>query len=185
MIDTNRAWCAKMRLLAKLFPRAKVVACVRHMPWIADSFERLTRRNALEPSGLFRFEPGATVYSRFNALTGSDGAVCGAFDSLREAYWSEQAGSLMLLTYQTLTHEPARALAAMYEFLGLPMASHRPVGSAEPCARACSAPDPNDGRHRTLPAPPRIGWAAKNDSSRPGISFLRNTASPEASASCA
>ena len=124
VVDTNRAWCAKMPLLAELFPDAKVVACVRHMPWIVDSFERLTRRNALEPSGVFRFDPGGTVYSRFNALTGSDGAVGGAFDSLREAFWGEQTGSLMLLTYQTLTYEPQRALEAVYDFLGLAPFAH-------------------------------------------------------------
>ena len=124
VIDTNRAWCAKMPLLAELFPQARVVACVRHMPWIVDSFERLTRRNMLEPSGVFRFDPGGTVYSRFGALTGSDGAVGGAFDSLREAFWGEQSASLMLLTYQTLTHEPARALAAVYDFLGLEPFAH-------------------------------------------------------------
>ena len=124
VIDTNRAWCAKMPLLAELFPDAKVVACVRHMPWIVDSFERLTRRNALEPSGVFRFEPGGTVYSRFNALTGSDGAVGGAFDSVREGFWGEQSASLMLLTYQTLTHEPKRALEAVYDFLGLEPFTH-------------------------------------------------------------
>ena len=65
VFDTNRAWCAKMPLLAELHPQAKVIACVRHMPWIMDSFERLVRRNALEPSGIFRFEPGGSVYSRF------------------------------------------------------------------------------------------------------------------------
>ena len=123
-IDTGRAWCAKMPLLAELFPQAKVIACVRHMPWIVDSFERLTRRNALEPSGLFQFDPGGTVYSRFNALTGSGGAVGGALDSLRQAFWGEQAGSLMLLTYGTLTHEPQRALEAVYDFLGLEPFSH-------------------------------------------------------------
>lgn len=124
VIDTSRAWCAKTPLLAELFPQARIIACVRHMPWIVDSFERLTRRNALEPSGIFRFDPGGTVYSRFNALTASEGAVGGAFDSLREGFWGEQAGGLMLLTYQTLTHDPGQALAAVYDFLGLEPFAH-------------------------------------------------------------
>lgn len=124
VLDTNRAWCGKTPLLAELFPQARVIACVRHMPWIVDSFERLTRRNALEPSGIFRFDPGGTVYSRFNALTGSDGPVGGAFDALRDAFWGEQAPNLMLLTYQTLTHDPAAALAAVYDFLGLEPFAH-------------------------------------------------------------
>ena len=124
VFDTNRAWCAKMPLLAELHPQAKVIACVRHMPWIMDSFERLIRRNALQPSGIFRFEPGGSVYSRFNGLTGSDGAIGGAYDSLREAVYGEQSGSVMLLTYQTLTREPARALEAVYAFIGEPAFAH-------------------------------------------------------------
>jgi sulfotransferase len=124
VIDTSRTWCAKMPLLADLHPAAKVIACVRHMPWVMDSFERLTRKNALEPSGIFRFEPGGTVYSRFTGLTGSDGAIGGAFDALRDAFYGEQSGSLMLLTFQTLTTDPARALKAVYDFIGEPAFAH-------------------------------------------------------------
>jgi sulfotransferase len=89
-----------------------------------DSFERLTRKNALQPSGIFRFDAGGTVYSRFSGLTGSDGAIGAAFDSLREAFYSEQSANLMLLTYNTLTQEPARALAAVYDFIGEPAFAH-------------------------------------------------------------
>ena len=119
VIDTNRRWCARMSLLEKLYPRSKVIACVRHMPWIVDSFERLARSNALEPSGIFNFDASGTVYTRFNQLTSSEGQVGEAFDALREAFWGEHSAKLMLVTYQTLTHDPASALAAVYEFLEL------------------------------------------------------------------
>ena len=50
ILDTNRAWCARMPLLHTLFPQSRVVACVRNVSWIADSIERLVQKNALSPS---------------------------------------------------------------------------------------------------------------------------------------
>src|SRR5580704_4913053 len=52
VFDTNRIWCSKMPALTELFPQAKLVCCVRHVPWIMDSIERLVRRNAFELSGM-------------------------------------------------------------------------------------------------------------------------------------
>ena len=53
IFDTSRTWCARMALLKTLVPGAKVIACVRQMPWVLDSVERLIRRNALQPSSIF------------------------------------------------------------------------------------------------------------------------------------
>lgn len=120
VLDTNRAWCAKLPLLAQLYPEARVVACVRDVSWIMDSFERLARSNPLEPSSIYGFEAGGTVFSRTAALAASGGSVGYAIDALRDGFFAtEAAGRLMLLTYDTLTAEPARALAAVTEFLGV------------------------------------------------------------------
>lgn len=124
VFDTNRLWCTKMPLLATLFPRAKVIACVRHVPWILDSLERLIRTNKFEPSKIFNFEPGGTVYSRVEGLSSGTGMVGFAWNALREAFFGEQADRMMLLRYETLTSEPARALAAVYEFVGEPWFEH-------------------------------------------------------------
>ena len=50
IFDTSRGWCARMPALARLFPDAKVIACVREVPWVVDSIERLVQRNAFSPS---------------------------------------------------------------------------------------------------------------------------------------
>ncbi|MGC2777569.1 MAG: sulfotransferase, partial [Bradyrhizobium sp.] len=36
VFDTNRNWCTRLPLLTELFPRAKVICCVRDVPWILD-----------------------------------------------------------------------------------------------------------------------------------------------------
>ena len=125
ILDTNRGWCAKLPLIARLWPEAKVIACVRDIGWIMDSLERVHRANPLEPSRMFGFDPGGTVYGRVGALAASDGMVGFALDASREAYFSPEAkGRLMLLTYETMANAPARALGAVYAFLGLPAFAH-------------------------------------------------------------
>ena len=73
VFDTNRMWCTKLPLIAELFPQARVICCVRDMPWVFDSIERLIRTNKFQPSGIFNFEPGGTVYSRVDGLAAPGG----------------------------------------------------------------------------------------------------------------
>ncbi len=82
VFDTNRIWSAKLPALSQLFPKARVVCCVRDVPWIMDSIERLVRGNAFELSGMFGFEPGNTVYTRINRVATSEGMVGYALDAL-------------------------------------------------------------------------------------------------------
>jgi sulfotransferase len=124
VFDTNRAWCSKLPTLVKLFPDSKVICCVRHVPWIMDSLERLIRSNAFELSGIFGFEPLNTVYTRVNRLAMSDGLVGFAIDALREAFWGEHADRLILIGYETLTKHPEAALRRLYSFLGEPWFPH-------------------------------------------------------------
>jgi sulfotransferase len=124
VLDTNRLWCSKLPLLATLFPRSRVIACVRHVPWVLDSIERLIRRNKLEPSKIFNFEPGGTVYSRVEGLGAGSGMVGFAWNALREGFYGEEAKRMMLLTYETLTTDPSRAIDAVYDFIGEPRFGH-------------------------------------------------------------
>ena len=118
VFDTNRVWCARLPLLMELFPKAKVICCVRRVPWVLDSVERLIRKNVYQTSGIFNFEAGGTVYSRVDGLAGANGMVGFAWNALREAFCGEQTSCLLALTYETLTTKPAEAIAAVYDFIG-------------------------------------------------------------------
>ena len=124
IFDTCRLWCSKMAALNGLFPRAKLIACVRDTSWIIDSIERLVRRNTFRPSGIFNFQATGTVYSRATALASSDGMVGFAYDALREAYFGEHAKHMLLVQYDTLVGDPRKALAAIYDFIGEPWFEH-------------------------------------------------------------
>jgi len=124
IFDTHRFWCSKLPALRLLFPQAKLIACVRDTNWIIDSFERLVRRNALQPSGIFNFAASGTVYTRASTLASSEGLVGFAYDALREAFYGEQAQSMLLVQYDTLANNPMKALAAVYDFIGEPLFEH-------------------------------------------------------------
>jgi sulfotransferase len=118
VFDSNRMWCSKLPLLTALFPKARVICCVRDIPWIFDSIERLIRKNKFQPSGIFNFEPGGTVYSRVEGLGSASGLVGYAWNALHEACCGEQSDRLLLLTYEALTARPQQAIAAIYDFIG-------------------------------------------------------------------
>ena len=117
VFDTNRMWCAKLPALSQLFPDARVICCVRDVNWIMDSIERLVRRNAFEPSGMFGYQSGGTVFSRIMAVASSDGLVGYALDALKDGFFGEQAASMILVEYDALVTEPRRTLGAIYEFI--------------------------------------------------------------------
>ncbi len=124
VLDTNRLWSCKLPTLKALYPDAKLICCVRTMPWVYDSIERLVQRNALLPSKLFGFEPSGTVYDRFEALNRSNGMVGFAWTGLRQAFYGADTERLLVVTFESLTSDPKRVLDAIYAFLGLPSFEH-------------------------------------------------------------
>lgn len=124
VFDTNRLWTTKLPALTALFPQAKMICCVRNVAWVLDSIESLMRRNCLETSRIFNFDPGGTVYSRVEGLAANNGMVGFALHALREAVYGEQADRLLLLRYETLTADPLGALEKIYEFIGEPLFAH-------------------------------------------------------------
>jgi sulfotransferase len=125
VFDTSRLWCSRMQLLATLFPASKVIACVRPLPWVLDSMERLVRRQPTGASKVFRFDTNTTVYSRVEALTDPRGMVGFAFQATKDAFYGQHApGHLLLLTYESLVRNPLAAMRAVYQFLGEPWFEH-------------------------------------------------------------
>jgi sulfotransferase len=117
IFDTNRSWCARMPGLVRLFPKAKWICCVRGLPWIIDSFERIVRDNAFEPSRIFNFESATTVYGRTERMMSPSGVIGYAYQALREAFYSEHARRLLLVTYESLANSPASTMASIYAFI--------------------------------------------------------------------
>jgi sulfotransferase len=125
ILDTNRAWCARLPALKRLFPDGKVICCVRSVAWIMDSIERLTREHAFHESRLFNNDSErATVFTRVDALTQNDRFVGFAWSALKEAVYGEHADSLLLVDFDLLTAAPGKVLDLVYDFLGEPRFQH-------------------------------------------------------------
>ena len=124
VFDTSRGWTTRLDLLARLFPQSRMICCVRPVPWIIDSIERLLRRNPFELSKIFGFEQGGTVYSRAEGLMGPAGMIGFALNGLKQAMHGGHARRLLLLPYDTLASDPAAAMEAVYAFTGLPPFRH-------------------------------------------------------------
>lgn len=124
IFDTSRAWCAWMPAIARLFPDAKVIACVRDVSWVVDSIEKLVQRNVFSPSSIFNYSAGGTVYTRANAIVAPDGMVGGPYDSLKQAAYGAQRDRLLLVQYETMTADPEKTMRAVYDFIGEPYFDH-------------------------------------------------------------
>ena len=135
VFDTWRHWTTKLPLLTVLYPQAKIICCVRNVAWVLDSIESLIRAAYLEPSKIFNFEPGGTVYTRVEGLVSNARIVGSALRALREAVFGEHSDRLLLVRYETLTADPLGVLASIYGFIGEPLYPHDPA-HIEPCPGA-------------------------------------------------
>jgi sulfotransferase len=125
VFDTNRTWTARAPLIGELYPEAKIICCVRSVGWIIDSIERLRLKNPLKLSKLFTPHQSESLYSRVDALMNSEhGLVGSAWSMLREAWFSQTAGRLVVLPYDVLVTEPERTMRRLYRALGEPYFNH-------------------------------------------------------------
>lgn len=125
ILDTNRAWCARLPALKHLFPDAKVICCVRSVAWVMDSIERLVREHPFRESKLWNNDSErSNVFTRVEALSQNDRFVGYAWSALKEAVYGEHAASLLLVDYDLLAAAPAKVMDLIYDFLGAPRFTH-------------------------------------------------------------
>lgn len=125
VFDTNRMWSAKMPAIADLYPEAKVIACVRDVAWVMDSIERLYRANPFENTRLFNDAVERnTVYSRVDTLGMRNRLVGYSWSAIKEAFYGEQAKSLLVIDYDLLAKMPEKVMPLVYQFLDEPWYDH-------------------------------------------------------------
>lgn len=123
--DTNRMWTSRLPALIALRPDVRMIVCVRNPGWILDSIETLLRRNALDTTRLFGSDAERlSVFARADALAGRTRLIGGAYIAFKEAFYSREARSTLILDYDTLVRQPADAMALVYQFLDEPPFAH-------------------------------------------------------------
>lgn len=151
VFDTNRLWCARMPALMDQFPDAKVIACVRNVAWVMDSLERRYRANPYELTRLFNDEnERATVFSRVETLAQRNRLVGFPWSALKEAFYGEQASSLLIVEYDLLAQAPEKVLPLIYQFIGEEPFEHD-YGNVQFDAPEFDAPLGVHGLHKVRP----------------------------------
>jgi sulfotransferase len=117
IFDNHRSWCLHISILVRLFPEARMICCVRSPAWILDSIERHIQKSALQPSRMFNYDPGISIYHRVEHLMKSQ-MVGPSLNALRQAWFGEHARRLIAIRYESLTQRPAETIARLYDLLG-------------------------------------------------------------------
>ena len=125
IFDTSRGWTAKTALLKYLYPYTKIICCVRDLPWILDSFERITVKNSLYAATLTDEEAGQTVTTRCDALMDvkKEGQVVKPYYFLEEGLLLNP-DMIFLVEYEGLCKDPEGTMRKIYEFIGKPYFNH-------------------------------------------------------------
>ena len=125
VFDTSRGWTARTSLLKTLYPKTKIICCVRDLPWILDSFERIAAKNSLWNASLTDDEASQTVTTRCDALMGvkKEGQVVKPYYFLEEGLLLNP-DMIMLVEYESLCKKPESVMRELYDFIDKPYFSH-------------------------------------------------------------
>ena len=125
VFDTSRGWTAKTSLLKDLYPQTKIICCVRDLPWILDSFERVAAKNSLYGETLTDEGLRQTITSRCDALMDvqKGGQVAKPYYFLEEGLLLNP-DMIMLVEYESLCKQPESVMRELYGFISKPYFDH-------------------------------------------------------------
>nr|WP_294504169.1 sulfotransferase [uncultured Rhodopila sp.] len=178
VFDTARLWTRHLALIDTLFPDARIICCVRDVPWIMDSVERMLHRNPLQTSAIFEHMAGLSIANRtLSLMEQSKGFIGAPWSGLREAWFGPFARKLIIIPYESLANRPKETLDRLYACLGAAAFAHRfdglESGEAEYDARL-GMPGLHDVRSRVSLVPRQSVLPPELISKYAGASFWRD-----------
>lgn len=124
VFDTNRGWTYFTPLLADLYPKSKVICCIRSIPWILDSFEQLFAKNPYDVPLMFPPGHGTSVYSRTSYLLQQDAFIGFAYNGVKQALFGPAKQNMLIIQYDQLAKNPKGIIKRLYDFIGEPWYEH-------------------------------------------------------------
>lgn len=117
--DTNRGWTLLLPLLKDLYPTSKVIVCVRDIPTILDSFEKLVQSQPYTMTSMFAENENINCYTRAETIMKSDRTLGFAYMALKQGLFSKEGQEMIkLVEYDTLVKYPEETLKSIYKFIG-------------------------------------------------------------------
>lgn len=125
IFDSNRHWTARTSLLKTLFPYTKIICCVRDIPSILDSFERLASKNCFFTNTFIGQEESSCVETRCMSLmdVAKAGSVIKPYILLEDAL-AANPEIIHLVEYKNLCKNPKETIQKIYNFIGKPYYEH-------------------------------------------------------------
>lgn len=125
IFDSSRTWTSDTHLLKILFPQTKILACVRDIGWILDSFETIASKNSLYSNTFIDREVNHSVETRSAALMDVEkgGHVIKPLIWLREGL-AANPEMIHLIEYDDLCKNPEKTMKKVYEFLNFEYFEH-------------------------------------------------------------
>ena len=124
VFDTNRGWTYMTPLLADLYPKSKMIVCIRSIPWILDSFEQLFAKNPYDVPMMFPQGHGVSVYTRTNYLLQQDAFVGFAYNGVKQAMFGPNKNNVLVVNYDQLVSNPKSMMKRIYTFIDEPWFEH-------------------------------------------------------------
>lgn len=128
VFDKCRGWVSLLEMAENVLgQKAKVLVPVRDVRDVLASFEKLWRENSKtsqmkeESANYFKFQ---TVEGRVDTWLGPDQPVGLAYNRIVDAIKRGFGDRLLLIDFDDLTHDPAKTMKIVYEFLGQPYYEH-------------------------------------------------------------
>lgn len=124
IFDTNRSWTSIIELLNDVIDDLKIICCVRDIPNILNSFERIYRDNIYQYNSMVYPSSTTNVYFRCENLMRWDGSVGRHLASLKSALHSNFADRIYIMEYDSLISNPTNEMQQIYKFLEIEQFEH-------------------------------------------------------------
>ena len=124
VFDTSRGWCNLIGPLCEVFPKARIICCVRSPAWVLDSIEQIVQRNPFVVPALFGSSSWHNVYRRASVVMTSSGMVGASLQAFCQAYFGPYRDRLIVIPYESLTGRAAEVFSRLYSILELEPFQH-------------------------------------------------------------
>jgi len=118
IFDTGRNWGTLSHVLSSII-NTKMIVCVRDIPSILNSFEKLYQKQPLTISKIYDTINTSNVYTRTDGLMREDKTVGQSLIALKELLLNQHLPYL-ILEYDYFVKEPYKTMIAIEQFLNLP-----------------------------------------------------------------
>lgn len=121
IFDTCRTWTRNSTLLKTIFPNTKIICCVRDIPEIINSFEKVWNNSPLYYKQVNEFTYSNNIFERSDEIYNR--SIIPNYISLKEGY-TQNPDMIYFVNYEDLCKFPSKIIKEIYDFIEQPHYTH-------------------------------------------------------------